>query len=203
MKEGLIDRLLISDQGHETFFDITPYAEFFKDYPDVEFYLGINATLSGHDTTKEEEAIKLAGGTIEGKELVSFEQFMLRAYEAYMAGADGSFIFNGLTGGANPEYGHMNNKNRMIKWYTFTYPSSNISETVEFVNKKDVPEEFKTGTAAVPETTAADTTAADTAASEPATPAEGTKLPLYIGIGAAVIAAAVVIAVILKKKKAA
>jgi len=200
VKEGWVDRLIISDQGHETFFDITPYAEFFKDYPDVEFYLGINATLSGHDTTKEEEAILLAGGEIPGKELVTFEQFMLRAYEAYMAGADGIFIFNGLTGGANPEYGHMNNKNRMIKWYTFTYPTANLSETVEFVNKKDVPEEFKTGITAVPETTAADSTADTDTADTPAK-AGGNNLPLYAGIGAAVVIAAAVTAILIKKKK--
>ncbi len=141
VKEGWVDRIIISDQSHETFFNFDEYMEFFKDYPDVEFYLGINGTLTGHDTTKEEEAIREAGGYVEGKTLVSGESFMLRAYDAYMAGADGIFIFNGpssdeLIGGIPPYYAYMNNKTLMEKWYTFEYPQSMFTEAITFVSEK-------------------------------------------------------------------
>jgi len=141
VKEGWVDRVIISDQSHETFFNFDEYMDFFKDYPDVEFYLGINGTLTGHDTTKEEEAIREAGGVIEGKTLVSGESFMLRAYDAYMAGADGIFIFNGpssdeIVGGIPPYYANMNNKTLMEKWYTFEYPQSMFTEAISFESEK-------------------------------------------------------------------
>ena len=56
-------------------------------------------------------------------------QFMLRAYDAYMAGADGVFIFNGL--GTDPVYANMNNKTRMIKWHEFEYPAFLFPNTAE------------------------------------------------------------------------
>jgi len=137
-EQGWIDRLIISDQTHETFFNFDEYMAFFEKCPDVEFYLGINGTLSGHDTTKEEEEIMKAGGYVEGKELVRSEDFMLRAYDAYMAGADGIFLFNGPSsdpqmGGIPPYYAYMNNKTLMEKWYTFEYPQSLFTEKISFL----------------------------------------------------------------------
>ncbi len=120
-----VDRVIISDQSAETFFDVTPYAEFFNQHEDVQFYLGINATISGHDLTKEEENILKAGGTIRKGEVVSREQIMLRAYEAYMAGADGIFFFNGL--GTDPVYTNLNNKTKMVRWYEYEYPASLVT----------------------------------------------------------------------------
>ncbi len=203
VKEGWIDRLIISDQGHETFFDLRPYMEFMKENEDVEIYIGINSSLSGHDRTKEEEEILAAGGTVESGERVSFLQFMLRAYDIYMAGADGVFIFNGLNnshvGGIDPAYGNMNNKTSMVKWYTFNYPAHLFSETVSFLNAKDVPEEFKNMKAPV-ETTAADTSApAETDA--PNEPESGNLTPVFIAVGAVAVIAIAAVAIVLKKKK--
>ncbi len=115
VKEGWVDRVIISDQSHETFFDFTEYMEFFEDYPEVEFYLGINATLSGHDLTKAEEELRKQGIHVPSGERVAKDQIMLRAYAAYMAGADGIFFFNGL--GSDPDYAFLNNKESMINWY--------------------------------------------------------------------------------------
>ncbi len=130
LKEGLIDRLLISDQGHESFFDLTPYADLMKETENAEIYIGINATLSGHDLTKAEEDLLKKGGRIQRGSGVGLIQFMLRAYDAYMAGADGIFIFNGL--GTDPAYTNMNNKTSMIKWHEFEYPAYLFQGTAEF-----------------------------------------------------------------------
>lgn len=131
VREGLVDCVIVSGVGHELFFDVTPYTEFFEDYPEVELYIGITSSLSGHDITKEEEDIIAGGGTIEGKTHLSFEQYMLRAYNAYAAGADGIFLFNGITG-TSPAYANMNNKASMQKWYEFEYPASMFEESVTF-----------------------------------------------------------------------
>jgi len=134
VKEGLIDRLLLSDQGHESFFDLKPYMDFMKDTENVEVYIGINATLTGHDLTKAEENMLKKGLKIKHGTGVSYLQFMLRAYEAYMAGADGIFIFNGFShrevGGLHPGYANMNNKTKMVKWYEFEYPAYLFSEEI-------------------------------------------------------------------------
>ncbi len=127
IKEGLVDRLIISDQGHETFFDLAEYKSLLNADSGTEIYIGINSSLSGHDPTKEEEALEKKGIKIDRGRRVSFLQFMLRAYEAYMAGADGIFLFNGLNatdvGGLHPDYALMNNKTGMEKWYEFSYPA--------------------------------------------------------------------------------
>ena len=61
-----------------------------------------------------------------------------RAYDAYMAGADGIFLFNGPSsdpkiGGIPPYYAYMNNKTLMEKWYTFEYPQSLFTEKISFL----------------------------------------------------------------------
>jgi len=135
IKEGLIDRLIISDQGHETFFDLTEYKDLLDAEGGTEIYIGINTSLSGHDPTKEEEALEKKGVKIDRGRRVSFLQFMLRSYEAYMAGADGIFLFNGLNvtdvGGLHPDYALMNNKTGMVKWYEFSYPAYLFSQETE------------------------------------------------------------------------
>jgi len=120
VKNGWVDRVYISCQTHETFFDFSDYIAFFEDYPEVEFYLGVNATLSGHDLTKEEEEILKAGGTIPRGERVSDVDIMLRVYDFYEAGADGVFTFNWA--GTDAMFKNMNNATLMRKWYHFSYP---------------------------------------------------------------------------------
>jgi len=132
VKNGWVDRVYISSQSHETFFDFSEYIEFFEDYPDVELYLGINATLSGHDTTKEEEAIRAAGGIVPSGERVDGTTIMLRVYDFYAAGSDGVFTFN--WSGSEARYKNVQNAARMKKWYHFIYPASLVQpQSVRFV----------------------------------------------------------------------
>ncbi len=197
VENDLVDRVIISDQGHETFFDFTKYTEFFNRHDNAEFYLGINATLTGHDMTKEEEEILKAGGTIPKTSTVGKTDILLRAYKAYMAGADGIFFFNGL--GRDKIYTNLNNKTLMEKWYEFEYPADLVSSAFETVSKKDVPAEIMDPNA-VPVTTAvsdaADTTETTAGTEQPAP----SRTPVYIGIGAAVLIAAASAVLLLKKK---
>lgn len=151
VKNGWVDRVIISESGHETFFDVTQYAEFFSNPTNnphgVEFYVGIVATLTGHDKTLDEE---IAGAQAETHTYVSLEQFLLRAHEAYEAGADGIFLFNTINtlykelGTPTPTYAYMNNSDEIEKWYTFEYPAYSVSDTVEtFVKSWEVPTGFK------------------------------------------------------------
>jgi len=121
VKQGWVDRVYISCQSHETFFDFEEYIDFFENYPNVEFYLGVNATLTGHDTTKAEEAFMQAGGTIEGGTRVSETDVMLRVYDFYNAGADGVLMFNWSS--SNDMFKNMNNATLMKQWYNFSYPA--------------------------------------------------------------------------------
>ena len=207
VKEGWVDRVIISDQSHETFFDFTEYMEFFEEYPDVEFYLGINASLSGHDLTKAEEELLKKGIQIERGEQVSKMQIMMRAYEAYMAGADGIFFFNGL--GTDPDYAFLNNKESMIRWYNSLTHDVNI----KFVDSELIPAWFvQYGiTATEAEKAAVITEAVSTEETAdcgmpddaPVTePDSGTKVSLWLTAGILAAAGlAVGIAVGLKKRK--
>ncbi len=122
VEEGWVDRVYISDQSHETFFDFDEYIAYFEEHPEVEFYLGVNATLSGHDMTRAEEDILKAGGTIQKGESVDKMDIMLRIYDFYAAGADGVFTFN--WSGTDAMFQNVQNATRMIKWYNFTYPTT-------------------------------------------------------------------------------
>ena len=214
VKEGWVDRVIISVQGHETFFDVTQYANFFNDPQnnphDVEFYVGIVATLSGHDTTKAEEA---AGQKTEKTQYVSLEQHLLRAYDAYTAGADGIFLFNSVNtlyiemGGPTPTYAYMNNKEETVKWYTFEYPAYDVSESVRFINPWEAPDEYKnTGVIGgnAGEGNPDNTDPATPGTDDPVTPQPGSAdmTPIFVGIGAvAVVAVAIVVMLFIKKKK--
>ena len=198
VKNGWVDRVIIGEQGHETFVNISEYANFFKDYPEVEYYAAINATLSGHDKTKEEEAIIAAGGTVEGHEFMTFEEYMLRAYDLYMAGADGIFLFNSIgqlykEDGPNAAYSYMNNKDEIVKWYTFEYPVYAYEESVRFVNQWEVPDDFRDPTITPAEST-------DEIIDDPGSSADMTLI--FVGIGAAVVVVlAIAVMIVLKKKK--
>ena len=195
VKEGWVDRIIISDQGHETFFDVKQYTEFFKDYPEVEIYIGVNAQIGGHDKTKEEEA---AGQMSEPHVYLTAEEFLLRAYDIYTGGADGIFLFSAvnslfLNNGADPTYAYMNNKDETVKWYTFEYPAYSVSETIRFVNQWEVPDDFKDPSLAPAEST-------DEIIDDPGSSADMT--PVFLGIGAfAVVVLAIAVMLILKKKK--
>ncbi len=220
---GYVDRVIIGATGGESFFDFSEHAEYFNRHDNVEFYLGITQTISGHDLTKEEEDLIKQGVELNRNyESTGKLQYMLRAYEAYSAGVDGFFIFNGLdtatVGGIDPAYANLNNKTLMDKWYTMEYPAYIQAHSVTFVKDADVPAEYKQAkaaettkpavtTTAAPETTVApetalpltETTPAETTA-DPATPAPN-RTPVYIGIGAAILIAAAAAAAVLKKKK--
>jgi len=122
VKEGWVDRVYISCQSHETFFDFDEYITFFEEYPETEFYLGVNATLSGTDTTKAEEEILQAGGTVQQRKRVDEMDIMLRISDFYAAGADGVFTFN--WSGTASMFQNVQNATRMLKWYYFTYPTT-------------------------------------------------------------------------------
>ncbi len=217
-----VDRIIISEQGHETFFNFAKYMDYFNQHDNVEFYLGINATLSGHDLTKEEEDLKKQGVKIESGERVATTQFLLRAYEAYAAGADGIFLFNGLdtsaVGGIDPAYARLNNKTLMEQWYEFHYPAYLFSTDVEFVKAADVPADKKapetekpaettkaatTTAATTAETTAepTETTADSTVTDAPAVSEEGGTNTVWIIIGAAAVVLIAVVSILLSKKK--
>jgi len=167
VNEGWVDRLIISDQSHETFFDVEQYAAFFQDHPEVEFYVGINLQIGGHDKTKEEEA---AGQRTEETVYLTLEQLLLRARDIYAAGADGVLLFSAVNSlfqknGPDPAYGYINNKDLLEKWYAFEYPAYSVSETVLFVNSRKVDEGFKTtGIWVQPSETTAETPALTTEA---------------------------------------
>ncbi len=122
VENGWVDRVYISAQGHETFFDFDEYIAYFDEHPEVEFYLGVNATLSGHDLTKAEEDLLAAGGSVRGGESVDAMDIMLRIYDFYAAGADGVFTFN--WSGTDAMFKNVQNATRMMKWYNFIYPTS-------------------------------------------------------------------------------
>ena len=225
VKEGWVDRIIISDQGHETFFDVKQYTEFFKDYPEVEIYIGVNAQIGGHDRTKEEEA---AGQMSEPHVYLTAEEFLLRAYDIYTGGADGIFLFSAvgslfLNNGADPTYAYMNNKDETVKWYTFEYPAYSVSETIRFINPWEASDTFKTTGVQdtnVPgnetntdnvttDSSTTDNTTTDSDGTAPVTdpsvtpqPGSADMTPVFVGIGAlAVVVLAIVVMILLKKKK--
>ncbi len=195
VKEKYIDRLIVLSNVKEKFLPFEEELALCKQYG-CEFYLGINGILAGHDTTKEEEALQKQGVKLNlNNEQTSTLQWLLRAYEAYTAGADGLYAHNGFAvSSLDPVFTNLNNKTLMEKWYEYEYPASLVQYTVTNVSAKDLPDSFKNAGAV--ETTAADTTETDLPAhSEP------TKTPLPVYIAAAAVIALAAVIILLKKKK--
>ena len=128
VKEGLLDRLVPSSIGIEEFFDIKPYVDMVKN-SSVQLYIGISADVSGHDITKEEEELIKQGLYIHNKEYLDIQQYLLRAYEVYEAGAEGIFLFNStaklyIDNNAPLESVYLGDKVLVEKWHEFDYVSS-------------------------------------------------------------------------------
>ncbi len=181
VKEGWIDRLITRSSGKEKFL---PFQEFIDlcDQYDCEYYLGMSGVISGHDMTKAEEDLKKQGVEVDnGGERVSKLQYLLRAYDAYTAGADGLYVVDALeiNGTFDPAYKALNNKTLITQWYTFSYPAILQNSPVTFVGALSVPDAFISGgtaetsapeeTAAVPESSDTIAEASDTAALEETT----------------------------------
>jgi len=137
IKEGLIDTLIPSSIGSEESFDVKPYVDMVKN-TNVKLYIGISADVSGHDITKEEEELVKQGLYINNKEYLDIEQYLLRAYDVYEAGADGIFLFNStsnlyLNSTAPVESTFLGDKVLMEKWHQFDYVSGFM------VNKINIP----------------------------------------------------------------
>jgi hypothetical protein len=128
IQEGYIDILIPSTVGYENFYDITPFVELVKG-SDVLLYGGINHYLGGHDMTKQEEDLIKKGVQVDlGHSYVTLDQYLERAYELYKAGCDGIHVFNNWKDQAL--IGLIGDKQYVVKWYTFTFPSKAKSETV-------------------------------------------------------------------------
>ena len=104
----------------------------------VKLYIGITADVSGHDITKEEEELVKEGLYIDNKEYLDIEQYLLRAYDVYEAGADGIFLFNStsnlfIDNDAPVQSTYLGDKTLIEKWHQFDYVSGFM------VNKINVP----------------------------------------------------------------
>jgi len=127
VKEGLLDTLVPSSIGNEEFFDVNPYVNMVKN-TNIKLYIGISADVSGHDITKEEEELVKQGLYIHNKEYLDIQQYLLRAYEVYEAGADGIFLFNStstlyLNDSTPIESTFLGDKVLIEKWHQFDYVS--------------------------------------------------------------------------------
>ena len=128
VKEGLLDTLIPSSIGSEDkTFDISSYVTMVKN-TNVKLYIGISADVSGHDITKEEEELIKQGLYINNKEYLDVEQYLLRAYDVYEAGADGVFLFNStsnlyINNNAPVESSYLGDKTQIEKWHQFDYVS--------------------------------------------------------------------------------
>ena len=137
IREDLIDRLIPSSIGAEEFFNIKPYVDMVKN-TNVQLYIGISADVSGHDITKEEEELIKQGLYIHNKEYLDIQQYLLRAYEIYEAGAEGIFLFNStaklyIDNSAPFEATFLGDKVLVQKWHEFDYVSSFM------INKINIP----------------------------------------------------------------
>ncbi|MFC3767787.1 OmpL47-type beta-barrel domain-containing protein [Paenibacillus sp. GCM10012303] len=127
VQEDLIDRLVVSNIGHENFF---PELEAFRQLTEgtgIELYGNINGTLSGSDLTRQqEELIKRGIRVATGHEQVSKQQYMERAHQLYEAGYDGVYIFNnwkGRAAGGQSIRGELGDKVKVEKWHQLAYPA--------------------------------------------------------------------------------
>ncbi|MFT5872235.1 MAG: hypothetical protein ACI8WT_001165 [Clostridium sp.] len=137
INEGLLNTLIPSSIGTEEFFNVKPYVDMVKD-TNVRLYIGVSADVSGHDITKEEEALVKQGLYINNKVFLDIQQYLLRAYDVYEAGADGIFLFNStsklyIDNNAPLESTFLGDKVLIEKWHEFDYVSSFM------VNKINVP----------------------------------------------------------------
>ncbi|MBU3214157.1 hypothetical protein LL033_19740 [Clostridium estertheticum] len=138
VKEGLLDTLIPSSIGTEDkSFEISSYVKMVKN-TNVKLYVAITADVSGHDITKEEEQLVKQGLYINNKEYLDIEQYLLRAYDVYEAGADGVFLFNStsnlyLSSSSPVESAYLGDKVQIEKWHQFDYVSGFM------VNKINVP----------------------------------------------------------------
>lgn len=128
VKEGLLDILIPSSIGNEDkSFDIKSYVDMVKN-TNIKLYIGISADVSGHDITKEEEALVKQGLYIHNNEYLDIEQYLLRAYDVYSEGADGIFLFNStsnlyINSTAPLESTFLGDKVQIEKWHQFDYVS--------------------------------------------------------------------------------
>ncbi|MCB2288422.1 hypothetical protein LGK97_01400 [Clostridium sp. CS001] len=137
VKEGLLDRLIPSSIGNEEFFNVNPYVDMVKN-TNVQLYIGITSNISGHDLTKQEEALIKQGLYVHNNEYLDVQQYLLRAFESYESGANGIFLFNTMPklyiqNGAPVESTFLGEKAQVQKWYEFDYVSSFM------VNKINIP----------------------------------------------------------------
>ncbi|MBZ9635881.1 hypothetical protein [Clostridium sp. FP1] len=127
IKEGLLDRLIPSSISREEYFNIKPYVDMVKN-TNVQLYIGISADVSGHDITKQEEELVKQGLYVNNKVYLDIQQYLLRAYEVYKAGADGVFLFNSsssllVDNNAPIESTFLGDKTLIQKWREFDYVS--------------------------------------------------------------------------------
>ncbi|MCY6355141.1 hypothetical protein [Clostridium sp. ZS2-4] len=135
VKEGLIDRLIPSSIGFEDFYDLDKFVDMVKGTK-VELYVGISANLKGQDLTKETEELIKKGLLVPQNEYLTVEDYLVRAHEAYNAGANGIFLFNTLTDidftkEYSPKFNLLGDKMKVKKWYEFEYPSYLIHDRVK------------------------------------------------------------------------
>lgn len=95
LKEGLLDYLVLAQHtlgGYE--FDIAPFVQKARGTGCAVLF-GEEATLSGHDTTSEEDKL-IAAGKMKppARTTLSLEQYQSRAARWFSAGADGVHLFN-------------------------------------------------------------------------------------------------------------
>lgn len=135
IKEGLIDRLIPSSIGFESFYNIDEFTEMVKG-TNVELYVGISANLKGIDLTKETEKLINEGKYVPDNEYLSVEDYLFRAHESYEAGAEGIFLFNTFSGvdftkDYSPKFNLLGDKIKVKKWYKFEYPSYVIHDPIK------------------------------------------------------------------------
>ncbi|MCY6484491.1 hypothetical protein OW763_09080 [Clostridium aestuarii] len=137
VQEGLINRLIPSSITHEDFYDINKYVEMVKGTK-VELYVGITANLKGKDLTPETEALLKKGLYIPDNQYLTVEEYLIRAHQAYEAGAKGIFLFNTLndvdfTKDFSPKFEFLGDKVKVNRWYEFEYESYLVHNKIKIM----------------------------------------------------------------------
>lgn len=135
VKEGLIDRLIPSSIGFESFYSVDKFVQMVKG-TNVKLYVGISANLKGKDLTKETEKLIKEGKYVADNEYLSVEDYLFRAHESYEAGAEGIFLFNTFSGvdftkDYSEKFNLLGDKIKVKKWYKFEYPSYLIHDSIK------------------------------------------------------------------------
>lgn len=132
VKEGIIDVLIPSATSYEKYFDITPFVNMVKGSK-VKVYDGITADILNYVPTDEEKKLEDQGVFKPKSYQLVYQQYLLRAADAYSKGADGIFLFNTSRYDINNNFQIISNKVNTLLWKQFQYQNELISYAINKV----------------------------------------------------------------------